>query len=492
MSIDLEQIRSANPIEDVVAQRFALKKAGTRFVGVEHDSLVVVPRTQMYFWNSKDEQGDVFDFAGRHLLNLGTWNPRDAAQFMEAVRYLAKRAGITIEEDESFKRSHTWGERQLVQRLHDTLLNTHPALEYVTKARGWALETVRAARIGFMPADKRALVADLNLPDKWRAVIGKFPTGMMVYPHLEGGRLTYLSGRSIEGKQHYNPPRELIGERQPYYNHAYSMGCEQLVLVEGQADAITFGEWGIAAVALGGMTVSDELLRSLKGYKRVFVALDNTDDANAKSREIALALRGQTYLPRLPGDIKDANEWLVKANATAEDASSMLNRAQHWLAAEVSRAAFIEGLERQDAIRELFGYAIALDDFALAEFKGLMARIGVKGRLFTEMLTAARNGKRDDGDDDDMPEVLNDDVPILSPALGFQREMALVTVSVMERTKGKRLNIQPYLVTSTREMRRLRDEQIITINEKEVALQRHSTLSRWRSLCAGRGLRGGA
>jgi hypothetical protein len=118
----------------------------------------------------------------------------------------------------------------------------------------------------------------------------------------------------------------------------------------------------------------------------------------------------------------------------------------------------------------------------LAKFKGLMAKVGVKGRLFAEMLTAARNGNKDDGDD--MPEVLNDDVPILSPALGFQRDMALVTVSVMERTKGKRLNIQPYLVTSTREMRRLSDEQIITVNEQEVALkvlpEGTEFLMRWR------------
>jgi hypothetical protein len=47
---------------------------------------------------------------------------------------------------------------------------------------------------------------------------------MIVYTHFDGGRLTYLSGRSIEGKQHYNPQREIIGERQPYYNHNWLMG----------------------------------------------------------------------------------------------------------------------------------------------------------------------------------------------------------------------------------------------------------------------------
>ncbi len=50
MTLDLEQIRSHNPIEDVVAEKFALKKSGSRFVGIEHDSLVVVPNTGFYFW----------------------------------------------------------------------------------------------------------------------------------------------------------------------------------------------------------------------------------------------------------------------------------------------------------------------------------------------------------------------------------------------------------------------------------------------------------
>jgi len=72
----------------------------------------------------------------------------------------------------------------------------------------------------------------LNLPDTWRNVVNKFPSGMLVYVHLEKGRLTYLSGRSIEGKKHYNPPRELIGEKQPYRNPLYYGEVEQVVLVE--------------------------------------------------------------------------------------------------------------------------------------------------------------------------------------------------------------------------------------------------------------------
>jgi Toprim domain-containing protein len=296
---------------------------------------------------------------------------------------------------------------------------------------------------------------------------------------------TYLSGRSIEGKKHYNPPREIIGERHPYYNHLYSSGAEQLVVVEGQADAITFAEWGIPALAIGGMHISDNLRNVIRAHQRVFVALDNTDDAQEHSREIARALGGQTYLPQLPPAVKDANDWLAQHHANEDDVLAMLNRAEHWLAAEIRRVANLEGLSRQDALHELFQLAVGLEDFALLEFKVAIAKIGVKSRTFNEMFKAAQSERNErESGGDDMPEVLNDDIPILSPALGFRRDVAMVTVSVIERTKGNRLNIQPYLVTSTRELRRLSEEQIITLNDQEVALkvipEGSEFLMRWR------------
>ena len=83
-----------------------------------------------------------------------------------------------------------------------------------------------------------------------------------------------------------------------------------------------------------------------------------------------------------------------------------------------------------------------------------------------------------------MPQILGDDIPLLSPALGFQRDVALVTVSVVERTKDNRLNTQPYLVTSSRELVRVSDAQIIPLNGKEVALrvlpEGSDFLMRWR------------
>src|SRR5690606_37514541 len=159
----------------------------------------------------------------------------------------------------------------------------------------------------------------------------------------EWGRLAYLSGRSIEGKRHYNPPREILGERLPYYNHVYSPDAEQLVVVEGQADAVTFGEWNVPALAVAGMHFSDGLLQILRQHRRIFIGLDNTPEANEKSREIARQLGATALLPQLPDGVKDANEWLVQHQATADDAYTLLNTAKTWLHTEIERCAFLEG-----------------------------------------------------------------------------------------------------------------------------------------------------
>ncbi len=495
MSIDLDHIRSRNPIEDIVGEKFQLKQSGTRYIGSEHDSLVVTPKTGFYFWNSRGEHGDVFDFVGRYQLSYGNpWNNRDALQFMEAVRYLAKRAGIALEEDTALHKSVGWSFRQLVQRLHDALLNHQPALTYATKTRGWSLPNIKASRLGYMPPDKGSLLADLNLPDSWRSVVKQFPAEMLVYLHLHNGRLVYLSGRSITGKRHYNPPRDLVGVRQAFYNHAYSEKGDQVVLVEGQADAVTFGEWDIPAVAIAGMQVGDELLQRLKQHRRVFVALDNVPETTEKTQSICQELGVIAHVPKLPKDIKDANEWLVKFKANATHAARFLNEATPWLEAEINRVDNLTGLAREDGIRDLFGYATQLDAFGLAHFKAQMGKIGIGARMFNDLLKVVQNHPANDTEEDDVTAILDDSVPLLSPALGFQGETALVTVALVERTGKNRLNIQPYLVTNSRQLIRLKDEQILSINEQEVALRLIPDgcefLRRWRYGDIQRFLRG--
>lgn len=96
MSIDLEEVRSRNPTETIVRDLFTLHKSGSRYVGIEHNSLVVVPNTGMYFWNSKGEKDNVFDFVGRHVLWRG-YETIAIAPSLPKPCYLAHSARITLE-----------------------------------------------------------------------------------------------------------------------------------------------------------------------------------------------------------------------------------------------------------------------------------------------------------------------------------------------------------------------------------------------------------
>ena len=479
MSIDLELIRARTPVESLVGEHFKLRKSGSRYVGIDHDSLVVTSQTGFYFWNSRGEHGDVFDFAGRYLLDYGNnWNNRDATMFKAAVQCLAERAGIPCETGGDAQHSMQWAERELVARLHEALLNNPAALKYAVESRGWTLETIWTARLGFMPADKTPLLDGLHLPERWCAVIERFPSEMLLYAHLQQGRLTYLSGRSIAEKRHYNPPRELLGERRPYFNRCYYPSAPQVIVVEGQADAVTFDQWQIPAVALCGLTLSDILLAQLKQHARVFIQLDNVAETVAQSESIARALGSKAYLPKLPEDVKDANAWLC-AGATQIDADQMLNRAQKGLLVAVERVGALEGIAREDVIRDLCGQAQGLDAFALAEFKEAMQGIGVRARVLNALI------KVDTHADPDMPQILADDaLPVLNPVQDFCDDLALVTVSLRERTSDNRINVHPYLVTSTRELIRLGDQQILTLGGREVALRDlpygGEFLMRWR------------
>ena len=62
----------------------------------------------------------------------------------------------------------------------------------------------------------------------------------------------------------------------------------------------------------------------------VFIALDNTDDANTQSQSIARELGGKAYLPQFPNGVKDANEWLAQHQATTDDATDLLNKPLHF------------------------------------------------------------------------------------------------------------------------------------------------------------------
>lgn len=170
---------------------------------------------------------------------------------------------------------------------------------------------------------------------EWGFVPGLIGKTRLIYPHFVLGRVRTFSGRNIlgaevnsEGREvkAYNLPTALAGDRQPFFNHVYSPRADELVIVEGQADAITLGQWGIPAMAMIGTAHQDKpaLFEELKKrHGRLYWGLDGDEAGESaligRKRDWPTAgiLGPMARVVRWPecegpnGEKgKDANDWL--------------------------------------------------------------------------------------------------------------------------------------------------------------------------------------
>ena len=312
-----EEVKRRVRIEEIINADCPLRGSGRYLRCAEHDSLVVDTQNQAYYWNKEGEQGDVF-----------TWvMARKGWDFKRALEYLAQKAGVTIRySDEQMKRIAASRRRETAFALaahlmHAWLWEDKEALGYV-RSRGWSDATVKAALLGFTGRSTAAAVKALRAAferegidpegpeaiavlgfrgdvEGWAKRHGVSPLGhwvkngfipgllgrrRLVYPHVLFGRVVYLSSRNIleddAERKAYNLPVALAGQRQPYFNHAYRHNAEEIVIVEGQADAISLAQWGIAAVATAGTGWKDfaEPLQQIQErHKVLYYAMDSDE-----------------------------------------------------------------------------------------------------------------------------------------------------------------------------------------------------------------------
>ncbi len=329
----VELVKERCKIEDVISDEFTLKGHGRYRTTIKHDSLVIDIREQRYHWNSQSQSGDVINWV----------MTRQNCDFKTAVELLCRRANLPepqwSKEDVSVRIAARQKEDvfEIAKRVFSRWLWKDPeALEYA-RSRGWTDDTIRLYELGYSGTKEKrkeltkelyseismyggdpegpAAVALLGLtdartrlngwskehgltvPDDW-AVQGYVPSlvarDMLIYPHVFYGRTVYFSGRGIHEKNHANLAVELAGPKRLYFNRVYFENTDETTIIEGQADAITLGQWGQSAVALAGVTV-DENLREQIGRKSLYMGLDND-----KAGRVAAGLE-----PRKPGQKQD-------------------------------------------------------------------------------------------------------------------------------------------------------------------------------------------
>lgn len=319
MTIDVEQVKRAHPIADVIAaQGVALRRTGRRFMGRcpfhedDRPSLVVYTDTQSFHCFGCGASGDVIDFVRRsHDLNF-----REAIDHLGGLPRLSSPPHRTVATRER-PRPLSLDDRLILtaacELYHEALLRTPRALAYL-EARGVPRWLARRARLGYSDGSelgpylkrrrlslRRAGELGLLYGDGREAMRGR-----IVIPDLRSGYCAWMTGRAFQGdiRAKYLGlalPRPLLG-------YEGVRGRRRIFVTEGPFDWLTLTGWGLPACALLGTLPGRGVERLLDRAHSVVLVLDADDPGRAAAAALAESLGDRTLMLRLPGDAKDVSE----------------------------------------------------------------------------------------------------------------------------------------------------------------------------------------
>ncbi len=307
------QIRQKTDIVQLISEFITLKKTGHNFHalcpfhGEKTPSFVVSPERQIWHCFGCGMGGDAYTFLMQY----------ENLEFPEALRMLAKRAGIELQESFRNKAISSQKERlyslnMLAAEFYHYLLTRHPigktALRYLIEERHIKPQVVDTFMIGFAPRNGNTLSqyltqkknyppqdlidAGLSIP-RGRDLIDFFQ-GRLMFPLFDHrDNVVGFSGRALEGSTmsgKYINTRETVLYKKG--NHFFglnrakeSIKKEQAALVmEGEFDVISAFQEGITnAVAVKGSALTEEQVQLLMRFAPKVVLCFDTDKAGIEA-----------------------------------------------------------------------------------------------------------------------------------------------------------------------------------------------------------------
>ncbi len=384
----VEEVRRRADLLEMISEHTRLKRSGKTFRGPcplhggDGPNFSVDPARNVFKCFSCGEGGDVFSFPMKHL----------GMDFLEAVRYVAERAGVEIPDpreeraaEEPNRRYHEtnafaadWFRRQLWDGDE-----AGAARAYLDK-RGIGREAAERFGLGWAPEEWTALgdaarkhgipnelLLELGLV-KESAKGGREPydtfRGRLIFPIEDaGGRVIAFGGRILEAAEE-RIPKYLNSPETPVYHKgdvlyglAWSRGAirkaETALVVEGYMDYVALAAHGIEnAVAPLGTAMTTEQAHLIARYAERAILLYDSDKAGLRatfrSGDELLRAGVEALVATLPeGEDPDS---LVRGRGAAalgrylDDAVDVLERK-------------IQILERRDYFGSVTGTRRALD-----------------------------------------------------------------------------------------------------------------------------------
>lgn len=341
----IDELVARNPIEDVVGQYVSLKRAGANmfglcpFHGEKTASFSVAPDKGIYYCFGCHKGGGVINFQ----MEI------EGLSYPDAVRALAKRAGLEVPDDEQYQSRYRQQERlwalhkEAARFFHSKLYEPQgaAALNYALN-RGMSKATLINFGIGYAPDSWTDLVdalrkkgyTDEELKDsglvtvsqKNGRIFDRFRDRLM-FPIIDvRGNVIGFGGRIMKNDpnaaKYLNSPETMIfNKRKNLFglNVSKKSKLGYLILVEGYMDAIALHQYGFdCAVASLGTSLTEEHALLLSKYTEQVVLIYDGDEAGQRAAQRAIPMLEKAGLQvkvlRMK-DAKDPDEFLKKYGA---------------------------------------------------------------------------------------------------------------------------------------------------------------------------------
>ena len=345
----VQEIIEAAKVEEVIQDYVNLKRRGVNMIGLcpfhneKTPSFTVSPSKNIYKCFGCGKGGNAVQFLMDH----------DNMTFPEALRHLAKKFNIEIEETETTQEAIA--ERQYFDSLYlvnqyakdfykDQLLHTDKGksigLSYF-KDRGFSDEIIQKFDLGFAPYTKDVftqkaigagydaeLLKKLGLTTQYNSDF--FRDRVMFTIHNLSGKVLGFGGRTLHKdkkipKYINSPETEIYTKNKVLYGAYFAKSAirqeDECILVEGYTDVISLHQAGIEnVVASSGTSLTEGQIRLIKRYTPNVKILYDGDLAGVKA-----ALRGLDLVLEQDLNVKvvllpdgeDPDSYLKKIGETA-------------------------------------------------------------------------------------------------------------------------------------------------------------------------------
>lgn len=335
----IQQLVSSCDVMDIVGSYVNIKRAGRHSTGLcpfhseKSPSFVVYQDTQSFFCFGCGAGGDVITFIKR-IENL---------DYVESIRFLASRAGMTVPEGDVDDR-----QAKLRQRIYDINRESarffHSCLKHEVgrdglkylRERGLTTDTITGYGLGFAPDTWDSLYRHLrqkgytNDEMTAAAVCAKGKQGScydmfrnrVIFPIIDlRGNVIAFGGRVLDDSKpkYLNSPDTLVFKKSKNLfslNFAKNEIKDTVILAEGYMDVIAINAAGFKnVVATLGTALTDEQCRLMAKYAKQVVIAYDSDEAGQKATRRAVNLLSEAGIGArvlVMDGAKDPDEYIKK------------------------------------------------------------------------------------------------------------------------------------------------------------------------------------